>query len=58
MPIFFGIVGGVIAYFVLRDDDKVLAKNCLWLGIILAIIGIAIGTIVGAIFGIAHRVVS
>jgi cytochrome bd-type quinol oxidase subunit 1 len=58
LPILFEIVGGVIAYFVLKDDDKRLAKNCLWLGIILTVIGIVIGIIFGAIFGIAHRVVT
>ena len=35
LPILFSIVGGVIAYFILRDDDPSKAKNCLWLGIIL-----------------------
>ena len=36
-----GIVGGVIAYFVLRHDDNPLAKNCLYLGIALTAIHIA-----------------
>ena len=58
LPIFFDIVGGVIAYFVLREDDKRLAKNCFWLGIILSVIGIIIGIIFGSIFGIAQRMVS
>jgi uncharacterized membrane protein YvbJ len=58
LPIFFDIVGGVIAYFVLREDDKKLAKNCLWLGIILSAIGIIIGIIFGALFGFAQRIVS
>ena len=35
LPIFFSIVGGIIAYFVIREDDPSKAKNCLWLGIIL-----------------------
>ena len=35
LPIVFNIFGGVIAYFVLRQDDPTKAKNCLWLGIIL-----------------------
>ena len=35
LPILFSVIGGVIAYFVLRDDDPSKAKNCLWLGIIL-----------------------
>jgi uncharacterized membrane protein YeaQ/YmgE (transglycosylase-associated protein family) len=40
LPIFLGLIGGIIAYFVLRKDDPKKAKNCLYLGIILAIIGI------------------
>jgi hypothetical protein len=31
-------VGGIIAYFVIRDDDPKKAKSCLFLGIILAVI--------------------
>jgi len=42
LPIFFHIIGGVIVYFVIRDDDPKLAKNCLWLGIIISIIEIAL----------------
>jgi len=42
LPILFGVVGGVIAYFVIKDDDQKRAKNCLWLGIILTAIGLAL----------------
>jgi hypothetical protein len=42
LPIFFNILGGVIAYFIIKDDDPSKAKNCLWLGIILFAIPIAI----------------
>ena len=42
LPIFFNIIGGVIAYFVIKDDDPRKAKNCLLLGIILTAISIAI----------------
>jgi len=48
LPIFLGLIGGVIAYFVLRHDDPRKAKNCLYLAIVLAIIGIAINVIFGA----------
>jgi len=40
LPIFFQIIGGVIAYFILRNDDPKKAKNCLWLGIALTAIKI------------------
>jgi len=32
-PIFGAWLGGIITYFALRDKDKGMAKNCLWLGI-------------------------
>ena len=46
LPILGGLIGGVIAYFVLRQDDPQKAKNCLYLGIILAIIGMILNVIV------------
>ena len=42
LPIFFNIIGGAIAYFILRDDDPKKAKNCLWLGIVLIAIKIGL----------------
>ena len=41
LPIFLDIIGGVIAYFVLRADDPVKARNCLLLGITLFVIHVA-----------------
>ena len=46
LPIFLGVIGGIIAYFVLRQDDPKKAKNCLYLGIVLAIIGMLINILV------------
>ncbi len=40
LPILFNVVGGIIAFFVIREDDPKKAKNCLYLGIILAAIPI------------------
>jgi hypothetical protein len=34
----FNILGGIVAYFAIRDDDPKKAKSCLLLGIILAAI--------------------
>ncbi|MEM3064019.1 MAG: hypothetical protein QW177_01445 [Candidatus Nitrosotenuis sp.] len=42
LPILFNVIGGVIAYFVIKDDDPKRAKNCLLLGIILTAIWFAI----------------
>jgi len=43
LPILFGIIGGVIAYFVIRQDDPIKAKNCLKIGIVHLIIDIIVG---------------
>jgi hypothetical protein len=40
VPIFAGVIGGIIAYFILRDDDPKKAKNCLIIGIGTTAIGI------------------
>ena len=38
LPIIFNIIGGIIAFFIIREDDPRKARNCLYLGIILAAI--------------------
>ncbi len=40
LPIFLGIFGGIIGYFILKNDDIKLAKFCLHLSIVLTIIQI------------------
>jgi len=40
LPIFLSLIGGIVAYFILRHDDPKKAKNCLYLGIILQAIGL------------------
>ena len=40
LPIVFNVLGGLVAYFVIRDDDPKKARSCLLLGIILAAIPI------------------
>jgi len=42
VPIFFGLIGGIIAYFAIRRDDPVKAKKCLWVGIILTAINVIV----------------
>ncbi len=42
LPIFFSLIGGIIAYFAIRHDDPRKAKKCLYLGIILTMISIII----------------
>ena len=48
LPIFMGLIGGIIAYFVLRHDDPKKAKNCLYLGIVLAVIGFGLNFLFAA----------
>lgn len=48
LPIFLTIIGGVIAYFVIKDEDPKKAKNCLYLGIALTAIWIAFSVVSGA----------
>jgi hypothetical protein len=45
LPIFLSIIGGLIMFFVLRNDDRQMAKNGLILGIILTVAGIVISMI-------------
>jgi len=49
VPIFFGIIGGLVMFLVLRDENKIMAKKGLILGIIMSVVGIAI---YGAIFAV------
>jgi len=40
-------LGGIIAYFVIKNDDPSKAKNCLLLGFILFAIGLVVGLVSG-----------
>ncbi len=40
LPIFFGIIGGIIAYLMIRKDDPRKAKNCIYIGLVMVLIGI------------------
>jgi H+/Cl- antiporter ClcA len=45
LPIFLGLIGGIIAYFVLTrgiNADRKKARNCLYLGLVLFAIGIIV----------------
>ena len=41
-PLLAGIIGGICAYFALRKDDLPKAKKCLYLGIIMLVIGVVL----------------
>ena len=42
LPIFLGIIGGIIGYFALKNDDQRLSKFCLHLGILLTAIQLVV----------------
>ena len=46
LPIFFGVIGGIIAFFILRHDDPRKARNCLYLGVVFMIIGIILNILI------------
>ena len=39
-PIFVGMIGGIIGYLIIRKDDPRRAKNCIYIGIVMMLIGI------------------
>ncbi|MFB5618340.1 MAG: hypothetical protein ACE5RE_01955 [Candidatus Nitrosomaritimum aestuariumsis] len=45
LPIFLGIIGGIIGFFVLRRDSPKMARNCLIIGIITLAIGIGLSAV-------------
>ena len=40
LPIFVGMIGGIIGYLIIRKDDPCKAKNCIYIGIVMMVIGI------------------
>ena len=46
LPVLFGIIGGAIAYFILRRDDPQKAKNCLYVGVVFMLLGMAVNVII------------
>ena len=38
LPIFFGIIGGIAGYFLVRDDDKKFGKRLIIIGIIVTVV--------------------
>ncbi len=51
LPIFVGIIGGIIGYFAVRYDDPSLAKRLLYVGIGISAAGI-IFTVVATLSGL------
>ena len=49
LPIFFGFLGGMAMFFVLKDEDRQLAKNGVKVGAILTIVPIVIIAVVWSV---------
>ncbi len=47
LPILLGIIGGIVAFIIIRRDDPKKAMNCLIVGIIFMGIGIIFNLIIG-----------
>jgi hypothetical protein len=46
-PLLLGLIGGIIAYLIIKNDDPQKAKNCLIIGVILTVIGLIISAAAG-----------
>jgi len=46
LPIFFGLIGGIAAFLIIRKDDPPKARNCLILGIIFMFMGIILNVLI------------
>lgn len=42
LPVFIHIIGGVIAYYALKPDEPRMAKDCLYIGIVLSTINFGV----------------
>ena len=40
LPIFVGMIGGIIGYLIIRKDDPRKAKHCIYIGLGMMVIGI------------------
>ena len=54
LPIFIGMIGGIIGYLAIRKDDPRKAKNCIYIGIAMMIIGIIFNIILLGVEGLAN----
>ena len=54
VPIFIGMIGGIIGYLAIRKDDPQKAKNCIYIGIVMMIIGIIFNVILLGVEGVAN----
>lgn len=44
VPLLFGLLGGIVAYAAIKNDDPNKAEGCLWLGIGMTVMGILVAS--------------
>ena len=54
LPIFIGMIGGIIGYLAIRKDNPQKAKNCIYIGIVMMVIGIIFNVILLGVEGVAN----
>ena len=54
LPIFIGMIGGIIGYLAIRKDDPQKAKNCIYIGIVMMVIGVIFNVILLGVEGVAN----
>ncbi len=54
LPLFLNVIGGVIAYFILKKDDPQKARLCLFFGILLFVIPVVMVLSIRIVFGTYH----
>ncbi len=47
LPLFLGLIGGLISYVIIRHDDPTKAKKCLYVGVILTTVPTVLGLVAG-----------
>jgi H+/Cl- antiporter ClcA len=52
LPIFFGIIGGIIGYFLIADRDKKMAKNLIICAIAIIVVQVLLSLFVLAFYGL------
>ena len=48
LPILLGIIGGVVAFLIIRNDDPAKARNCLYIGLAMMGIGILFNILIAS----------
>lgn len=46
LPIFFGIIGGIIAFVIIRKDDSMKGAYCLIIGVVTMVVGFVLNLII------------